>query len=100
MNAPYNGDRGQRADGSVPQGDRPEPPPVPPEPGGPTGEGFPQQPGPDPYLQHAYEQDPYRAHDLSAQDPVGEALYDRASHPPPAGPPPAPVYGPPQPEQP
>ncbi|MET7506744.1 murein biosynthesis integral membrane protein MurJ [Streptomyces albidoflavus] len=99
MNAPYNGDRGQRADGSVPQGDRPEPP-VPPEPGGPTGEGFPQQPGPDPYLQHAYEQDPYRAHDLSAQDPVGEALYDRASHPPPAGPPPAPVYGPPQPEQP
>ncbi|MEV5402120.1 hypothetical protein AB0L20_05805, partial [Streptomyces albidoflavus] len=62
MNAPYNGDRGQRAEGPVPQGDRPEPP-VPPEPGGPTGEGFPQQPGPDPYLQHAYEQDPYRAHD-------------------------------------
>ncbi|GGX52470.1 lipid II flippase MurJ [Streptomyces microflavus] len=38
---------------------------------------------PDPYLQHAYEDDPYRAQDLAAQDPVGEALYDRASHPPP-----------------
>ncbi|MFD4986050.1 murein biosynthesis integral membrane protein MurJ [Streptomyces sp. NPDC058374] len=97
MNAPYNGDRGQRADGSVPQGDRSAPP----EPGGPTGEGFPQQPGPDPYLQHAYDQDPYRAHDLSVQDPVGEALYDRAAHPPtPGGPPAAPMYGPPQPEQP
>lgn len=38
---------------------------------------------PDPYLQHAYEEDPYRAQDLTAQDPVGEALYDRAAHPPP-----------------
>ncbi|NYE41840.1 putative peptidoglycan lipid II flippase [Streptomyces fulvorobeus] len=38
---------------------------------------------PDPYLQHAYEHDPYRAQDLTAQDPVAEALYDRASHPPP-----------------
>ncbi|MGW6459693.1 murein biosynthesis integral membrane protein MurJ, partial [Streptomyces sp. NPDC055078] len=37
----------------------------------------------DPYLQDAYAQDPYRTHDLSAQDPVTEALYDRASHPPP-----------------
>lgn len=50
---------------------------------------------PDPYLQHAYEDDPYRAQDLTAQDPVGEALYDRAAHPPP--PPgtyqePAPLY--------
>ncbi|GAA2237216.1 hypothetical protein GCM10010232_24970 [Streptomyces amakusaensis] len=38
---------------------------------------------PDPYLQDAYAPDPYRAQDLSAQDPVAEALYDRASHPPP-----------------
>ncbi|MDQ0985606.1 putative peptidoglycan lipid II flippase [Streptomyces sp. V2I9] len=38
---------------------------------------------PDPYLQHAYQDDPYRAQDLTAQDPVGEALYDRAAHPPP-----------------
>ncbi|GGY33631.1 putative peptidoglycan lipid II flippase [Streptomyces sp. HB372] len=38
---------------------------------------------PDPYLQHAYEDDPYRAQDLASQDPVGEALYDRAAHPPP-----------------
>ncbi|MFF8957697.1 murein biosynthesis integral membrane protein MurJ [Streptomyces sp. NPDC014894] len=37
----------------------------------------------DPYLQDAYAPDPYRAQDLSAQDPVAEALYDRASHPPP-----------------
>ncbi|MFH9739094.1 murein biosynthesis integral membrane protein MurJ [Streptomyces roseolus] len=37
----------------------------------------------DPYVQDAYAHDPYRARDLSAQDPVGEALYDRAAHPPP-----------------
>lgn len=36
------------------------------------------------YLQDAYGQDPYRARDLAAQDPVAEALYDRAAHPPPA----------------
>lgn len=35
------------------------------------------------YLQDAYDQDPYRAQDLSAHDPVAEALYDRAAHPPP-----------------
>jgi putative peptidoglycan lipid II flippase len=35
------------------------------------------------YLQDAYDQDPYRAQDLAAQDPVAEALYDRAAHPPP-----------------
>ena len=38
---------------------------------------------PDPYLQDAYNRDPYRAQDLSAQDPVAEVLYDRAAHPPP-----------------
>ncbi|MEU3600841.1 murein biosynthesis integral membrane protein MurJ [Streptomyces sp. NPDC006798] len=37
----------------------------------------------DPYLRDAYAPDPYRSQDLSAQDPVAEALYDRASHPPP-----------------
>lgn len=68
MNAPYDGDRGQRAGGDAAGH-------VPP----------PQQPTApdDPYLQSAYDQDPYRSQDLSAQDPVTEALYDRAAHPPP-----------------
>ncbi|MFE2071742.1 murein biosynthesis integral membrane protein MurJ [Streptomyces misionensis] len=71
MNAPYDGDRGQGAAGSG----YPETPPDP-------GQVPPQQAA-DMYLQDAYEQDPYRAHDLTAQDPVAEALYDRAAHPPP-----------------
>ncbi|MFE9092723.1 murein biosynthesis integral membrane protein MurJ [Streptomyces sp. NPDC007264] len=73
MNAPYDGDRGQGAAGSsgYPEGPPQEPGPVPP------------QPPADAYLQDAYDQDPYRAQDLSAQDPVTEALYDRAAHPPP-----------------
>ncbi|MEV7427172.1 murein biosynthesis integral membrane protein MurJ [Streptomyces sp. NPDC091212] len=66
MNAPYDGDRGQGAGGD-PAGQVPPSPP----------------PAPDPYVQDAYKQDPYWAQDLSAQDPVTEALYDRASHPPP-----------------
>ncbi|MGW2837044.1 murein biosynthesis integral membrane protein MurJ [Streptomyces sp. NPDC001493] len=70
MNAPYDGDRVHGAGGTG--ADR-----VPPE-TGPDG----MAPA-DPYLQHAYDHDPYRARDLAAQDPVGEALYDRASHPPP-----------------
>lgn len=70
MNAPYDGDRGQST-GEDPAGQVP-----------------PQQPAPDsyaqdPYLQDAYARDPYLAQDLSTQDPVTEALYDRASHPPP-----------------
>ncbi|MFS4091826.1 murein biosynthesis integral membrane protein MurJ [Streptomyces sp. AF1A] len=73
MNAPYDGDRGQGAAGSG----YPEPPP---EPG-----QVPPQHAADMYLQDAYDQDPYRAHDLTAQDPVAEALYDRAAHPPPPG---------------
>ncbi|CAL9509095.1 murein biosynthesis integral membrane protein MurJ [Streptomyces sp. enrichment culture] len=78
MNAPYDGDRG-RAAGS----------PGHPEAGGLEGSPdehgqVPPQPPADMYLQDAYAQDPYQAHDLSAQDPVGEALYDRAAHPPPA----------------
>ncbi|MFH9733678.1 murein biosynthesis integral membrane protein MurJ [Streptomyces sp. NPDC017260] len=72
MNAPYDGDRGQAVDGS---GHSEGPPPEP-------GQTPPQQPA-DMYLQDAYDQDPYRAQDLSAQDPVSEALYDRAAHPPP-----------------
>ncbi|MER5909784.1 murein biosynthesis integral membrane protein MurJ [Streptomyces sp. NPDC001982] len=87
MNAPYDGDRGQAAAGSG----YPEPPPEP-------GQVLPQHAA-DMYLQDAYDEDPYRAQDLSAQDPVAEALYDRAAHPPP---PPGtypqqPLYG--QPEQ-
>ncbi|MFD9288217.1 murein biosynthesis integral membrane protein MurJ [Streptomyces sp. NPDC060030] len=72
MNAPYDGDRGQGAGGAGSSSG----PPVPPGPGR-DGET------PDPYLQHAYDHDPYRAQDLAAQDPVAEALYDRAAHPPP-----------------
>ncbi|NUP18298.1 MAG: murein biosynthesis integral membrane protein MurJ [Streptomyces sp.] len=72
MNAPYDGDRGQAAGSSGhPEGPPPEPGQVPP-----------QHPA-DMYLQDAYDQDPYRAQDLSTQDPVAEALYDRAAHPPP-----------------
>ncbi|EST28898.1 murein biosynthesis integral membrane protein MurJ [Streptomyces roseochromogenus] len=85
MNAPYDGDRGQGAAGSG----YPETPPEP-------GQVPPQKPA-DMYLQDAYDHDPYRAQDLTAQDPVAEALYDRAAHPPPA---PGtheqqPLYGPP-----
>ncbi|MBG0853921.1 murein biosynthesis integral membrane protein MurJ [Streptomyces spinoverrucosus] len=81
MNAPYDGDRGQAAGSSGhPEGPPPE-----------HGQVPPQHPA-DMYLQDAYEQDPYRAQDLAAQDPVTEALYDRAAHPPP----PPGTYPPPQ----
>ncbi|MGW8883294.1 murein biosynthesis integral membrane protein MurJ [Streptomyces sp. NPDC055749] len=73
MNAPYDGDRGQGAGG----GGSPGGPAVPPD-------GYESPTPPDPYLQQAYDHDPYQAQDLAAQDPVTEALYDRASHPPPA----------------
>ncbi|OAR23818.1 murein biosynthesis integral membrane protein MurJ [Streptomyces sp. ERV7] len=77
MNAPYDGDRGQGAGGgSASSGNTP---PVPPY----AEQVPPQQPVPDPYFQDAYGHDPYRAQDLYAQDPVTEALYDRAAHPPP-----------------
>jgi putative peptidoglycan lipid II flippase len=72
MNAPYDGDRGRAAGSS---GDPEGPPPE-------HGQVPPQHPA-DMYLQDAYDQDPYRAQDLYAQDPVAEALYDRAAHPPP-----------------
>ncbi|MGW3622767.1 murein biosynthesis integral membrane protein MurJ [Streptomyces sp. NPDC000880] len=89
MNAPYDGDRSQGADGAVPS---PGPTPDPRLP----GQVPPPQPDPDPYtqdpyVQDAYALDPYRAQDLSTQDPVTEALYDRASHPPP---PPGTYHGP------
>ncbi|MFE1951872.1 MULTISPECIES: murein biosynthesis integral membrane protein MurJ [Streptomyces] len=83
MNAPYNGDRGQGSGGSASGDGHPRtgahgaggqvPPPQP------APDAYPQ----DAYLQDAYDQDPYRANDLAAQDPVTEALYDRAAHPPP-----------------
>lgn len=93
MNAPYDGDRGHAAGNSGhPESDPPQGPP-------PGHDQVPQPPA-DPYLQDAYDQDPYRAQDLTAQDPVAEALYDRAAHPPPppgAYPPQQPLYGqPPQ----
>ncbi|MFD9716602.1 murein biosynthesis integral membrane protein MurJ [Streptomyces sp. NPDC059076] len=99
MNAPYDGDRGQGAgvgpDGQVPPQPEPDPGAQHPSPRegyghegyGPAGygqEGYGQEHyAQDPYTQDAYAQDPYRTHDLSAQDPVAEALYDRAAHPPP-----------------
>ncbi|MDG9718609.1 murein biosynthesis integral membrane protein MurJ [Streptomyces sp. DH24] len=72
MNAPYDGDHGRPGDSSG----HPEGPP-------PEHGQAPAQPPADMYLQDAYDQDPYRAQDLAAQDPVAEALYDRAAHPPP-----------------
>ncbi|WP_236243903.1 murein biosynthesis integral membrane protein MurJ [Streptomyces sp. CC210A] len=80
MNAPYEGDRGQNPGTGAPSGGTPPtrtPGQVPP----PAGDSA--QPPQDPYVQDAYADDPYRSRDLTAQDPVGEALYDRAAHPPP-----------------
>ncbi|MFF3979293.1 murein biosynthesis integral membrane protein MurJ [Streptomyces sp. NPDC055808] len=77
MNAPYDGDRGQGGgSGAAPSGGMP---PAPAQ----AGQIPPPQSAPDPYVQDAYAYDPYRSQDLSAQDPVTEALYDRAAHPPP-----------------
>ncbi|MER5178621.1 murein biosynthesis integral membrane protein MurJ [Streptomyces sp. NPDC002896] len=75
MNAPYDGDRGQGAGGSASSEGMP--------PGPPEGGQVPPGPAADMYLQDAYDQDPYRDQDLTAQDPVTEALYDRSAHPPP-----------------
>ncbi|MEV4936656.1 murein biosynthesis integral membrane protein MurJ [Streptomyces zaomyceticus] len=99
MNAPYDGDRGQGAGGTAPSGGTPAAPPgsgyppvQPPHQGAPGPQGqdpyaqnpYAQNPyAQDPYVQDAFTHDPYRAQDLSAQDPVTEALYDRAAHPPP-----------------
>ncbi|MEU0229436.1 MULTISPECIES: murein biosynthesis integral membrane protein MurJ [unclassified Streptomyces] len=107
MNAPYDGDRGQGAGGTAPSGGMPAAPSGPGHPpaqdpwqGDPAqyphgqdpyaqdpyqqGDPYAQNPyAQDPYVQDAFAHDPYRAQDLSAQDPVTEALYDRAAHPPP-----------------
>ncbi|MET9799812.1 murein biosynthesis integral membrane protein MurJ [Streptomyces sp. NPDC006368] len=78
MNAPYDGDRGQGAGGGrAPSGGTPAPPPA-----GQVPAPAPP-PAPDPYIQDVYDHDPYQDRDLAAQDPVSEALYDRAAHPPP-----------------
>ncbi|MDH2388213.1 murein biosynthesis integral membrane protein MurJ [Streptomyces sp. HNM0663] len=88
MNAPYDGDRGQGAGGNpADQG----PPPSQPSPD-PYGQSPYAQ---DPYVQDAYAEDPYQAQGLPSQDPVDEALYDRAAHPPPppgSYPEPQPLY--------
>ncbi|MEU6166161.1 murein biosynthesis integral membrane protein MurJ [Streptomyces tanashiensis] len=94
MNAPYDGDRGQGPGGPAPSGGTPAVPPgaghpqvTPPQQGTPGPQGqdpYAQNPYvQDPYVQDAFTHDPYRSQDLSAQDPVTEALYDRAAHPPP-----------------
>ncbi|MCZ4094796.1 murein biosynthesis integral membrane protein MurJ [Streptomyces sp. SID13666] len=83
MNAPYDGDRDRETPAGDPRAQVPPPPP-----------GSHPVP-PDPYLQNTYAHDPYQQQDPTAQDPVGEALYDRAAHPPP----PPPPYGQPWPPQ-
>ncbi|GGT68125.1 MULTISPECIES: murein biosynthesis integral membrane protein MurJ [Streptomyces] len=94
MNAPYDGDRGQGVGGGEPSGETPAAPPGPGQapvtpPQQPASDPYAQnqyaedQYAQDPYVQDAYTHDPYQAQDLSAQDPVTEALYDRAAHPPP-----------------
>ncbi|MFD7238556.1 murein biosynthesis integral membrane protein MurJ [Streptomyces syringium] len=77
MNAPYDGDRGQGAGGE--QRD-----PYPPRQPAPGRQGRPY--AQDPYLQDAYSSNPYPEHDPAAQDPVTDALYDRAANPPAPGP--------------
>ena len=88
MNAPYEGDSQGAGSSGRPEGPPPE-----------HGQVPPQSPA-DMYVQDAYDQDPYRGQDLHAQDPVAEALYDRAAHPPPPPgtyPPQQPLYAqPPQ----
>lgn len=63
MNAPYDGDRDSA--GQMPP--QPEQRPSP----------------PDPYQQNTYAYEPYQQQGPTAQDPVDEAPYDRAAHPPP-----------------
>ncbi|WP_165984635.1 murein biosynthesis integral membrane protein MurJ [Streptomyces sp. YIM 98790] len=61
MQAPYDREHGPEAGGGEPAG----------------------PPAHDPYLAQSYAHDPYAERDPLAQDPVEDALYDRASHPPP-----------------
>ncbi|MGW8377774.1 murein biosynthesis integral membrane protein MurJ [Streptomyces sp. ODS28] len=89
MNAPYDGDQGRNpGEGAGPPQD--------PRGGHPGG----QQPPENPYVDDAYARDPYEDRDPSSQDPVHDALYDRAAHPPPppgAVPDPHALYQQPQP---
>ncbi|WP_329456893.1 murein biosynthesis integral membrane protein MurJ [Streptomyces sp. NBC_01497] len=89
MNAPYDGERGPGT-GSDPAGQAPAPPPAQGEPYAQDQYAQNQQqsqtpypPYPrDPYVQEAYQEDPYWAQERSSQDPVTDALHDRAAHPP------------------
>ncbi|MCA1218910.1 murein biosynthesis integral membrane protein MurJ [Streptomyces sp. 8L] len=101
MNAPYDGERGPGTGGD-PAGQAPAPPPSQGDPSaqnqydqnqydqGPYAQGphgqQPQAPynpyARDPYVQEAYQEDPYWAQERSSQDPVSEALHDRAARPP------------------
>ncbi|MFD7439889.1 murein biosynthesis integral membrane protein MurJ [Streptomyces sp. NPDC059909] len=86
MNAPYDGDRGQGAGNTAPSLRAEYPAPGPQRADQPSAGQVPTpspEPTADPYVDDAYAHDPYREQDLSAQDPVSEALYDRAAHPPP-----------------
>ncbi|WP_351230199.1 murein biosynthesis integral membrane protein MurJ [Streptomyces sp. NPDC002133] len=86
MNAPYDGDRGQGAGDTAPFPGAPYPAPGPQQAGQSAAGHVPTpspEPATDPYVDDAYAHDPYRERDLAAQDPVSEALYDRAAHPPP-----------------
>ncbi|MEU2155533.1 murein biosynthesis integral membrane protein MurJ [Streptomyces sp. NPDC019396] len=102
MNAPYDGDRGEGTGNAAPTPGTGYPSPDPRAAESPAAGHVPQpahepalEPAPDPYVQDTYAHDPYRSQDLSAQDPVSEALYDRAAHPPPppgSYPQPQPLY--------
>ncbi|MEV8565744.1 murein biosynthesis integral membrane protein MurJ [Streptomyces sp. NPDC051322] len=99
MNAPYDGDRDQRAGtgAAYPGGMTPETPaadqvpPQPPTPDPYIQDGYVQDAyGHDPYVQDAYNYDPYRVQSLGSQDretdPVREALHEDSTHPaPPPG---------------
>jgi putative peptidoglycan lipid II flippase len=106
MNAPYDGERGPGTGGD-PAGQAPAPPPAQGDPyaqdqyaqdqhqqQSPQNNQPYQQPqdpqaqnpynanARDPYVQEAYQEDPYWAQARSSQDPVTDALQDRAARPP------------------
>ncbi|WKX71509.1 murein biosynthesis integral membrane protein MurJ [Streptomyces sp. XD-27] len=106
MNSPYDGDR-VHGPGEDPAGAVPPPHPAPPHPyapephqqdpylGDPRQVSYSRLPAAhDPYIQDPYVQDPYgtgtfaaypyQEHDPYAADPLTDARYDRAAHPPPA----------------
>ncbi|NYV73069.1 hypothetical protein HW445_01735, partial [Streptomyces sp. UH6] len=102
MNAPYDGDRGRSAGGSGHPGVPPtEHGQVPPHP--PTDVYHQDAYGQDAYGQGPYDRDPSQGPDRREQDlsqePVGEAFYDGAMHPP-AAPGPQDPYGHSRPQEP